>query len=347
MYKAVWIKHILNFKTPGSTSRGILKTKPSWIIKIYNHNNPNIFGLGECSIIPNLSIDDKLDFEKHLTKFLAEADINNPLLDQFPSIRFALETALIDLKNNGRRLLFDTDFTKSKTGIPINGLIWMGSIDFMKTQIKQKLDAGFNCLKLKIGALNINEELELLRQIRKDFSPETLEIRVDANGAFHPKKALAILNKLNKYKLHSIEQPIKQRQWNEMKELCKLTPIPIALDEELIGIMKENTMDDLLSYINPQYIILKPGLIGGFQISDRWIELADNKNIKWWITSALESNIGLNAIAQWTSSKNTNMPQGLGTGQLFTNNIPSPLEIKKDKLYYSSNKKWKTEALGI
>ncbi|MBN2165222.1 MAG: o-succinylbenzoate synthase [Marinilabiliaceae bacterium] len=336
-----WTKHTFIFKTPGGTSRGVLKTKPSWIIKLYDDNNPTITGYGECSIIPNLSIDDIPDFENQLNNIINTIDFTHKTIPNYlPAIQFGIQTALLDLKNGGSFKLFNSSFTSGDSGILLNGLIWMGTIEYMKTQIKQKLEQGFRCLKLKIGALNTSDELSLLKKLRDEFSSDILEIRVDANGAFSPKNAPFILNKLHKLKIHSIEQPIKQKQWDEMKTLCHNTPLPIALDEELIGISDESIMSQMILHIKPQFIIIKPGLLGGFNISDKWINIANECHTGWWITSALEGNIGLNAIAQWTATKKTTIPQGLGTGQVFSNNITSPLEIHKSILYYNPLKNW-------
>ena len=344
MLQANQIKHTLKFKTPGGTSRGILTTKPSWLIKLYDDDNPKIAGIGECSIIPGLSFDDHPELETQLNTILNKINHNHDIigeeLKQYPSIRFGLETAKLDLKSGGNKIIYQSEFTDGLKGIPINGLIWMGSVDDMKSQIRVKLDQGYKCLKLKIGAININDELDLIKSIRKEFSENLLELRVDANGAFTENNVNQILENLSNHQIHSIEQPIKQGQWHLMSELCRNTPIPIALDEELIGISDFSQMNNLLQTIMPQYIIIKPGLLGGFSISDEWIKLADKYQIGWWITSALESNIGLNAIAQYTYTKHSNLYQGLGTGQLFTNNFSSPLEIRNSSLYYNPDLNW-------
>ena len=244
-----------------------------------------------------------------------------------------------DLAMGGKRKFYDNYFTQGNP-IPINGLIWMGKVDFMRQQIIAKLENGFTCLKLKIGAIDFATELELLASIRQEFSADEIEIRVDANGAFTPETALEKLQRLAEYDLHSIEQPIKQGQWEQMALLCEHSPIPIALDEELIGINQTKEKQELLDVIRPQYIILKPSLVGGFRASQEWIAEAEKRNLPWWITSALESNIGLNAIAQFTANTNNNLPQGLGTGQLYTNNIPSPLEVEAGQIYYRHDLTW-------
>ncbi len=344
MLKASFKKYRFNFKIPGGTSRGVLTIKDSWFIIIYDASNPEIAGIGECSIIKKLSIDDRPDFEIKLTEVCTTINRHNFWLSKglvdFPAIRFGLEMALLDLKTKGKRQLFSSDFLKGKRGIPINGLVWMGDYNFMRNQIIEKINTGFRCIKIKIGAIDFKDELRLLKMIREDFSENELELRVDANGAFRPEKALEKLKKLSDFKIHSIEQPIRQGKWQEMAGLCKITPLPIALDEELIGITKAEDKTILLETIQPQYIILKPSLVGGFIQSEEFIDIAEKNKIGWWVTSALEGNIGLNAIAQWTTTLNNNLPHGLGTGQLFTNNITSPLFIEKAQLFYDPMKAW-------
>lgn len=339
--KAAYQKYILNFKQASGTSRGILRTKETYFLKLIDDKNS---GIGECAIFKGLSIDDRPDYENKL-QWLCEninKSIDNLLNDliEFPSIQFGLEQAILSLQSSNPLELFPSKFTQSKDAININGLIWMGSEAFMKQQIKDKLKAGFSVIKMKIGAIDFNTEISLLKSIRKEFSSKEVELRVDANGGFKPSEALEKLKVLSEFDIHSIEQPVRQGQLNEMADLCSKTPIPIALDEELIGVFNVTKKEELLQIINPQYIILKPSLVGGFKGSSAWIKLAKNYKIGWWITSALESNIGLNAIAQWTYSLNTNLPQGLGTGSLFTNNIESPLEVRKGHLHYNNRKKW-------
>ncbi|WP_299523205.1 o-succinylbenzoate synthase [uncultured Lutibacter sp.] len=339
--KAIFKKYILNFKQASGTSRGILRTKETYFLKLIDGNN---IGIGECSIFRGLSIDDRPDFEEKL-QWVCD-NINKNLehllseLTEFPSIQFGLEQGFLSLESKNSYELFPSKFTQSKDSININGLIWMGSEAFMKQQIKEKLVSGFSVLKMKIGAIDFNTEISLLKSIRKDFSSEEIELRVDANGAFQPSEALEKLKILSEFEIHSIEQPIKQGQLNEMANLCSKTPIPIALDEELIGVFNVTKKEKLLQIINPQYIILKPSLVGGFKGSEEWIQIADKQKIGWWVTSALESNIGLNAIAQWTYSLNSKMPQGLGTGSLFTNNFECPLEVNKGHLHYNNTKSW-------
>lgn len=345
MLKVEYTKHTLKFNFPGGTSRGVLTEKPSWYIKIWDDIAPELVGIGEISIIQGLTPDKESSIEKMLDSLINDPlqfiSNRDELLKDLPAFKFGLETALLDMENGGKRILYDTPFTNGEKGITINGLIWMGAKDEMLERIKQKVDAGFTCLKLKIGAINFDEELELLKYIRESFNSNNLELRVDANGAFAPSEALNKLEQLSDFSIHSIEQPIKQNQWNEMKELCSKTPLPIALDEELIGIKPEKEKKELLEFIKPQFIILKPSLIGGLSETQKWAQLAINNDIGWWVTSALEGNIGLNAIAQWTAKYGSAMPQGLGTGQVFSNNIESPLEIRGQELWYNLEKDWR------
>ena len=337
MLKASFQPYKLVFKTPGGTSRGVLTEKPSWFIKVWDDHNPNVFGTGECSVLPKLSPDDRPDIEAKaaiVCKNIEELkNCFHTELKNWPALRFAVETALVDLRNGGKKELFPGPFTRGEKGIPINGLIWMGTPHQMNQQIEEKLRAGFNCLKMKIGAIDFQTEYRLLKDLRSAFKPSELELRVDANGAFSFSEAPAILDQLAQLDIHSIEQPIKAGQWEEMAQLCSSTPIPIALDEELIGICDVSEKQKLLALIQPQYIILKPSLTGGFQASEEWIKAAESVGAGWWITSALESNIGLNAIAQWTATLENPLPQGLGTGQVFSNNIESPLYIKNGELW--------------
>ncbi|TDX10265.1 o-succinylbenzoate synthase [Flavobacterium sp. S87F.05.LMB.W.Kidney.N] len=341
--KASYHKYLLDFKRPSGTSRGIMTEKETWFIVLEENGK---IGIGECGILRGLSADDRDDYEEKLrwaceNIHLGENKLWEELLE-FPSIQFGIEMAFQSLKSENPFVLFPSDFTRNKSSITINGLVWMGESSFMKQQIEEKLADGFNCIKLKIGAIDFQKELELLQFIRSHFSPEEIEIRVDANGAFSSIEALDKLNKLKQFQLHSIEQPIKKGNTAEMAKLCKETPFPIALDEELIGIFSFEEKEKLLQEIKPQYIILKPSFIGGFRGTQEWISLAEKYNIGWWITSALESNIGLNAIAQWTFLQNSKMPQGLGTGALYINNIDCPLEVKNGKLWYNTTKEWES-----
>ena len=339
--KASFFPYRLEFKQASGTSRGILKTKETWFIKI---EDEHATGFGECGMFRGLSCDDRPDFESKLKWVCHHIDLGLEqllieLID-FPSIQFGLEMAFLDLLSDSSNVLFPSKFTSGKASIPINGLIWMGDEQFMKSQIRSKIDAGFNCLKIKIGAIDFDTELSLIKAIRKEYDVETIELRVDANGAFSPLEAMEKLKRLSDFNLHSIEQPIRQGQHDAMAKLCAHAPLPIALDEELIGIHDVTKRSLLLQTINPQYIIIKPTLVGGFSGSQSWIDLAEKQSVDWWITSALESNIGLNAIAQWTYQLNVNRPQGLGTGALYTNNIEAPLKIDNGRLIYAPSVKW-------
>jgi len=348
MYKARYVKHTLKFKKPSGTSRGVLTEKDTYYIILDNVNGAYAPGIGECSTIKGLSMDARDGYEKKLKEVCQ--DINNYInnleeLSGWPSICFGIETALKDVDGGGKRILFPSEFTEGKIGIPINGLIWMGTIDVMRKEIKEKLDAGFKCIKIKVGNEDFENELNLLAEIRKTFSPESLEIRLDANGAFSETEVYDKLDRLAEYDIHSIEQPIKKGMWSDMEAVCHSSPIPIALDEELIGMREKSEKDMMVSYIHPQYLILKPSLIGGFKGAEEWIEIANKYDVKWWTTSALESNIGLNAIAQWAFTLDNKLPQGLGTGQLYTNNIPSPLVVENAGLWHKQGA-WDTTLIA-
>lgn len=347
MISATFVKKTLKFKKAAGTSRGTLFEKPSWYIVLKDSANPNKQGIGECSIIPGLSIDNLKEIERCLTnvctKISKGGEIKYPELAHFPAVAFGLETALQDLNCGAKQILYESEFTKGNEGILINGLIWMGSIDYILQQIEKKISEGFHCLKMKIGALGFKQELQVLKDLRTVYPASQLELRVDANGAFKAIEAPEILEKLAPLQIHSIEQPIAAGQWKEMTDLCRNSPVPIALDEELIPILKKEAREGLLQEIKPQYIILKPSLLGGVKQSEEWIALAEEQNIGYWLTSALESNIGLNAIAQWAYRLKPSMPQGLGTGALFVNNIVSPLYLKGEKLFYDSRKEWNFE----
>jgi len=341
--KADYRKYTLYFKFEAGTSRGVLTQKDTYFIRIWDENNPSCVGVGEANVLKGLSIDDREDFEEQLQKIIQK--IENQTLSRYdlrhlPAIAFAYETAQKDLQNGGKKIIFPTKFVEGLHQIPINGLIWMGKPDFMLTQIKDKIEKGFNCLKMKIGAIEFQQELDILKFIRKEFSDKDLILRVDANGAFQENEALTKLNQLAEFNIHSIEQPIAPNQWEAMHELCEKSPVPIALDEELIGVFSHTEKLELLQKIKPTYIILKPALLGGFASCEEWINIAEKLQIGWWVTSALESNIGLNAIAQWTSSLPYQGHQGLGTGQLYHNNIESPLHIETGFLSYQPQKSW-------
>lgn len=341
MMKLSFARYDLEFKVPGGTSRGVLHTKETYFIKLESDGST---GIGEVGLFRGLSHDDRPDFEARLAWLAANIDRGKEWcldrLHEYPSILFGLEQAYLSLKAQSTFELFPSEFTAGTDQIDINGLVWMGDKDFMKAQIRDKLNAGFKVIKLKIGAIDFDSEMDLLSSIRKNFSAEDIEIRVDANGAFSPIEALEKLKRLSEYELHSIEQPIRQGQYEKMAELCESSPVPIALDEELIGLTQSANREALLRSVKPQFLIFKPSLLGGIKVCNHWIDLCKEHKIGWWITSALESNIGLSAIAQFTYTLNNPMPQGLGTGGLFTNNISSPLRLEKGALYYDPKVKW-------
>ena len=339
--KAAYAPYRLIFKAPAGTSRGILLHKDTYFLKVWDESNPEVYGLGECALFKGLSREDTPLYESKLREMCQNIALGKSTdLSEYSSLQFGLETALCDLSNGGRRVVVDTPFVHGETTIPINGLVWMGSFDEMSARIEEKLSAGFTTIKLKIGAIDFESELELIRQLRGRFSCETLTIRVDANGGFTPEEALPKLNRLAAYGIHSCEQPIKPNQWAEMRKICAESPIHIALDEELIGITDPMQMFMLLREIAPQYLIIKPSLMGGFAGAQEWLKMAKMTNTGAWFTSALESNVGLNAIAQVVAKFNPLIPQGLGTGALYTNNIESPLYQKADYLAYNPEGKW-------
>nr|WP_297787883.1 o-succinylbenzoate synthase [uncultured Allomuricauda sp.] len=344
--KASYKKYTLDFKVPSGTSRGVMTQKETWYIIL---KNDDTFGIGECGILRGLSVDDVPDYEHRLAWACDNIHLGKEVLlnhlREYPSIQFGVEQAFLSLQSKDPFELFPSDFSRQESPISINGLIWMGDEAYMLKQLEQKLKDGFRCIKMKIGAIDFKKEISILKSIRNNFSPEEIELRVDANGAFLPEEAMGKLERLSEFKIHSIEQPIKAGQWEEMAKLCEKTPLPIALDEELIGIFDVTQKQQLLQTIQPQYIILKPSLVGGIRGCKEWIALAEKQNCGWWITSALESNVGLNAISQFTYVLNTTMPQGLGTGSLFTNNIESPLEVSDGQLFYRRSKVWDMELI--
>lgn len=350
MYQAKFKKYRLEFIRPSGTSKGVLSHKDSWFIKLWRKGNPEIAGHGECGPLHWLSKEPLAEMDAVLQRVCANPepylhDLEGKL-GEIPSVRFGLEMALKDLQNDGKLNPYPSAFTEENSAQHINGLIWMGDADFMLKQIQDKLDLGFSCLKLKIGAIDFEKEIAVLKNIRAHYSAQQIEIRVDANGAFPTTEAAHKLERLAAFDLHSIEQPIATGQWQEMQALCQEKIIDIALDEELIGIYGDKKRR-LLENIKPQYLILKPSMLGGFEASEEWINLAKEQGCKYWTTSALESNIGLNAIAQWTAMQDNSLPQGLGTGQLYSNNFDSPLYLKGDQLYFSKSKEWNLKALDL
>lgn len=332
-------ERIFHFKQPAGTSRGVYHTRRSWFVTVTDGSRK---GVGECAPLPALSCDDVADYE-HILRCVCDETARSGRIDTeklrpFPSMLFGLETAFAMLNSTDGRL-FDTPFSRGEQGIPINGLVWMGSFDEMLARIDEKLRLGFRCIKLKIGAIDFAQELEMVRQIRRSYSRDDVEIRLDANGGFPNEVALSRLEELSRYDIHSIEQPVRQNQWAEMARLCSQSPIPIALDEELIGVNDMARKVESLETIRPRYIILKPSLHGGISGATEWVALARERGIGSWLTSALESNVGLAAIAQLAAhlyGSHLQMPQGLGTGQLFTDNVPAPIEIRGDKLWFTT-----------
>ena len=372
MYKIDISERTLHFKQPAGTSRGVYTTRHSYYLTLTSDEMPGVEGVGECATLPDLSCDAKPEYEMTLRQVCQMVEqmgrIPYDMIRAYPSITFGLETAFASFFDTAKKKLgtmnlsegktsveilkeagisvpmgmenlvnlFDSPFGRGEEGITINGLVWMGTYEEMLARLEEKLQAGFHCVKLKIGAIDFFKELDLIKRIRDVYTKEQVELRVDANGGFLPENAMSQLEALAKYDIHSIEQPIKQHQWPKMAQLCRETPLPIALDEELIGVNVRSMKEALLDTIRPQYIILKPSLHGGIYGCNEWIQLANQRGIGSWITSALESNIGLNAIAHYAAKvygPNVQMPQGLGTGQLFTDNIPMPLEIRGDQLF--------------
>lgn len=347
MLRATYIHYPLIFIRPAGTSRGVLEQKPCWFIRLTSEAGTT--GIGEVSFIPGLSVENEEEMERRLDqicKLISSGELD-PLQMQpsMPGVQFALETAVRDLEGGGERILFRSPFTEGEKGITTNGLIWMGAKPFMISQIREKMHLGFRVLKLKVGALDFSEELDIVRWIRSEYGERDLEIRLDANGAWKPDEAAEKMERFARFRIHSIEQPVVSGQWEEMALLCSNGSIPVALDEDLIGVSDPGDMMALLEKINPAYIILKPGLLGGFSIVSQWIGLAEASGTGWWITSALESSIGLNAIAQWTGMRGVTMPQGLGTGALYTNNISSPLQMRGEQLWFRPGTRWDLNAI--
>jgi o-succinylbenzoate synthase len=363
--KGSFHKRVFHFDFQARTSRGAMKEKSSWFIKIWDESRPSIFGLGECGPLPGLSVEDLSTLEQDLglavgrimhgglvlpeivkspsdqlprLNGLLKEYYSDFFLEKHPSVVFALESALLDLAQGGTRKIFDNSFLQGQP-IPINGLVWMGGLDFMLQQVEIKIRDGFHCIKIKVGGMDFEKECDILQYIRRKYFREKIEVRLDANGAFKMEDAFYKLKQLSKYDVHSIEQPIKEGS-SELSELCRTSPIPIALDEELIGIVSRTEKEKLLERIKPHYIILKPSLLGGLFACQEWIELAEAHQIGWWITSALESNVGLNVLSQFAANYEIRLPQGLGTGTIYNDNIPSPLRVENGLLRYNSAENW-------
>ncbi|XOV94415.1 MAG: o-succinylbenzoate synthase [Bacteroidota bacterium] len=353
MLKLEYKPYTLDFKFEAKTSRGSMTNHEVIFIKVYDSKDPSVVGYGEIAPLPGLSeekIDDVLDSLSHIkgaisSKVLPASsgmcfDLASKLCsDGYSSVIFGLETALLDLWHGGKKMIFDVPFLSGKTGIPINGLIWMSDKKRMLEQAKEKIEKGFGCIKMKVGALDFNDEIEVIESIRSSYSGI---LRLDANGAFKNNEALKKLNTLASYDIHSIEQPIIPRQLEAMQLICGKSPIPIALDEELIGVTEKSSRVELLRFLKPAYIILKPTLHGGLASCMEWIGIANQMGIDYWITSALESNVGLNAVTQLAAYVNAEGYQGLGTGALYSNNISSPLKMVKDSIFYDQEESWGT-----
>lgn len=338
---ARWCRHTLHFRFTAITSRERMTRKDTYYIQLFDPSRPEVTGLGEAALFPGLSPDPLDGYEEMMQRVCADPArflADTSLLGPYSSIRMGLETAAADLANGGCGLIHPSPWSRGEISIRINGLVWMGDKETMASRIDSKLSEGFSCIKIKIGGIDFGHELDLLRHIRS-LAP-SVELRLDANGAFPPGQALERLEALSHFDIHSIEQPIAAGQWDEMARICRLSPIPIALDEELIGLDDTPGQEAMLDAVRPAYIILKPTLCGGFAGADRWINLARERGIGWWATSALESNVGLNAIAQWVATHPSSLPQGLGTGQLFTDNIPSPLRLVADRLSLDPDTAW-------
>ena len=333
--RLAYAPYILKFKSPAGTSRGILTEKPTFFIKIFEDNDPSRFGIGECSVFPGLSPEADGNYGYKLIELLANVALGvETELSGYSSILFGLEQALRDFAGGCQHIYFPSSFTQGKSSIEINGLVWMGDFDQMIERIDEKVALGFHCIKLKIGAIDWKKEVEMIEYVRRKYSDSVLQIRVDANGGFSMDNTLPRLKRLADLGVHSIEQPIPAGMPELMAFLCQVSPLKIALDESLIGIHDREKKENLLDLVHPAYLILKPSLCGGFSGAEEWIKLAEERGIGWWVTSALESNVGLNALAQWTATLGTSMPQGLGTGALFTNNFECPLSLESDRLKY-------------
>lgn len=345
--RAAYCRYRLVFHQPATTSRAVMYDKETYFIRLWNESDPHVYGIGECALFRGLSADDVPDYENRLAEFCSDINSGKDFcLPECSSIRFGYETALKDLANGGKRILYPSSWSAGKTEIPINGLVWMGNFDEMYNRINEKLSQGFRCVKLKVGGIDFESELDLIRYIRKRFSVGILELRLDANGAFSPDNALMKLQQLSEFQIQSIEQPIKAGQWEAMREICRYSPVPVALDEELIGVGDIERKEEMINTIRPRFIILKPALCGGLSGAEEWIAVAGKYGIGWWVTSALESNIGLNAISQWVATLNPMIPQGLGTGQLYANNFPSPLVQTRDVLLYNPDVAWNIPILN-
>lgn len=350
MLKAAWKEITLKPRFPLGTSKGVIHARTVWYLLAWDEERPQVKGIGEAALFPGHSREFPADVRTKLVELCADtSDWHQRLagdLVQVPSVRFAVEQCLKDLEASGSKVLFPSEFTLGRKGIPINGLVWMGDKAAMRERLKAQVDGGNRCVKMKIGAIHIEDELELLAAIRREFSDKDLALRVDANGAFNHANVMPVLQRLAELQVESIEQPIAPGLFEAMAEVCARSPLPIALDEDLIGLYLPDAKADLLDNVKPQHIVIKPSLVGGWAAAQEWINLAAQRNIGWWITSALESNIGLNAVAQWAATLNVQVPQGLGTGQVYTDNIPSPIAVRAGALWYSPEAAWDLQQLA-
>ena len=338
--RLAYCPYMLHFKQPAGTSRGVLTEKPTYIIKIYDENDPEHFGLGECAVFPGLSPEADGRYEYKLVEMLANIALGRGTdLSRYSSLNYGLEMAIRDYAGGCRHIYWPTEFTEGKSEMTINGLIWMGSEEEMLARLDEKIKAGFKCVKMKIGSLDWKKELDIIRSIRSHFPADQLTIRVDANGGFVMDNVMPRLAQLADLEVHSIEQPIPARNIDLMKFICDVSPVPVALDEELIGVYDDEMKRHLLEYVQPAFIVCKPALCGGFSGAETWIGIAKELGIGWWITSALESNVGLNALAQFTAMMTqgtewADFAQGLGTGSLYTNNFVTPIRLTGEHMTY-------------
>lgn len=350
MIRAAWKELKLTPRFPLGTSKGTIHERTVWYLIAWDSERPEVKGIGEAALFPGHSKEFPADVRTKLLELCADTThwsqrLAMDLVD-VPSVRFAVEQCLKDLEASGSKVLFPSPFTLGRHGIPINGLVWMGDKDTMRQRIREQLDGGNRCVKMKIGAIGIEEELALLAAVRREYDAATLTLRVDANGAFNARNAMDVLQRLADLQVHSIEQPVPAGLYETTAELCERSPVPIALDEDLIGLNTDDARVDLLENVKPRYIVIKPSLVGGWAAAQRWIDLAEARGIGWWITSALESSIGLNAIAQWTATLDVRIPQGLGTGKVYTDNIPSPLDVQHGRLWYRPEAEWDLRRLS-
>lgn len=349
MLYARWIEHVLQPKFELGTSKGPINARTVWYLIAWHSERPELLGIGEAALFPGHSKEFPADVKTKMVELCKDTSNWKARLEDdlvhVPSVRFAVEQCLRDLEVNGSKLLFPSPFTLGKQGIPINGLVWMGDRDKMRTRLREQVERGFTTVKMKIGALGIEQELSLLEELREEFRPDVITLRVDANGAYNANNVMPVLERLARIGVHSIEQPVAPGLYEVMTELCKNSPVPIALDEDLIGLNIRRTKIDLLDNVRPQHIVIKPSLVGGWAATLEWIELAKERQIGWWITSALESSIGLNAIAQFTATLQLQQAQGLGTGSVYANNIPSPLLAEKGLLHYQPELPWQLDGI--